>query len=466
MQIAILNGVYTDNDGDFRASYPTNYVPVASATGISNGYLRPAPGIVEFGTGPGVGRGGINWNGVCYRVMGTKLVRIDVNGVDTIIGDVGGSDQVTMVYSFDYLAIASGKNLFLYNGSTLSRVTDADLGTVLDLTWVDGYFMTTDGEFLVVTDLNNPFSVNPTKYGSSEADPDPVKGLQNIRNEVYALNRHTVEIFDNVGGQGFPFQRIEGAQFERGTVGTHTACVYMEQLAFIGGGRNESIAVWIGINGSTQKLSTREIDKLLNKFTEEQLSKVVIEAKVHEDQQHLLIHLPDKTLVYDGPTSIKVGQPVWFILHSGKIGEFKYRARDLVRCYDKWLVTDTQSRKHGYLSDSIGSHYGDLVEWCFGTQIVYNESRGAIFHELELVALTGHVELGDDPSIYTEYSLDGETWSMPKRIKSGKEGERVKRLTWFQQGSMRNWRIQRFKGLSDTHLTFSRLEAQLEPLNV
>jgi hypothetical protein len=39
-----------------------------------------------------------------------------------------------------------------------------------------------------------------------------------------------------------------------------------------------------------------------------------------------------------------------------------------------------------------------------------------------------------------------------------------KRLIWLQQGSFRNWRLQRFSGTSDAFLSFARLEARLEPL--
>jgi hypothetical protein len=37
-------------------------------------------------------------------------------------------------------------------------------------------------------------------------------------------------------------------------------------------------------------------------------------------------------------------------------------------------------------------------------------------------------------------------------------------LAWFQQGHMRNWRIQRFRGNSDAHVSYVRLEAQIEAL--
>jgi len=95
---------------------------------------------------------------------------------------------------------------------------------------------------------------------------------------------------------------------------------------------------------------------------------------------------------------------------------------------------------------------------------MYNEGRGAIIHQLELVALTGRADFGDDPTIWSQYSVDGETWSMEKAIKAGMQGQRNKRLVWFQQGGFRNWRIQRFRGTSDAHVSFARLEAQIEPM--
>jgi hypothetical protein len=234
---------------------------VPKQSGISAGFLRPGDGLVANGTGPGIDRGGINWQGNLYRVMGTKLVEIDSAGTVTELGDVGGptTELVTFDYSFDLLAIASGGRLYYWSGTTLTQVTDPDLGTVLDVVWVDGYFMTTDGEFLVVTELTNPLDVNPLKYGSSEVDPDPVVALLKLRNEIYALNRNTVEVFDNVGGELFPFARIDGAQLQKGVVGTQACCVYIERIAFLGSGRNEAPGIYIGAAATTQKISTQAV---------------------------------------------------------------------------------------------------------------------------------------------------------------------------------------------------------------
>lgn len=465
VQIPILNGIYTDNGPDFRTSYPINMVPVPKTNGISEGFLRPSDGIIANGTGPGVDRGAINWLGVCYRVMGSKFCSVANDGTVTVIGDVGDNGlNVSMDYSFDLLAIASNENLFYFDGTTITQMTDPDLGVVLDVVWVDGYFMTTDGENLVVTELNDPYAVNPLKYGSAEADPDPIVALLKLRNEVYALNSNTIEVFDNVGGELFPFQRIEGAQIEKGATGTHACCIFMETCAFLGSGWNEAPGVYLGVNANATKISTQEIDEILLGYTAEQLALVNMEARNDRAHQHLYIHLPDRTIVFDGSATEEMKQPVWFILTSSITGFSQYRAQNYVWCYDKWLCGDPTNTSVGYLVKNISTQYGDDVRWEFGTTIVFNEGRGAIFYSLELVGLTGSVAFGENPTINTSYSIDGETWSQTKFINAGKTGERAKRLVWFQQGWMRNWRIQRFQGTSQAHMSFARLEAAIEPL--
>lgn len=464
-QIPILSGTYTDSNADFRSSYPVNLVPVPKDNGIAKGYLRASEGVTAYGsTALGFDRGGINWNGAHYRVQGTSLVTISESGAISNIGDVGGTGQVRFDYSFDRLAVASAGNLFYVQGSAITQVTDPDLGEVVDMLWVDGYFMTTDGTSLIVTDLDDPYAVNPLKYGSSEADPDPVNGLLKIRGEVHAINRYTIEIFDNVGGDLFPFQRITGAQIQKGSLGTFCACEISDAVAFLGGGRGEAPAIYIGSNGSATKISTREIDTLLTTYTEAQLSKCVLEKRVDKGHNHLWVHLPDRVLVYDAAGSAAVQEPLWFYLTGGLAGFSQYPARNLVWIYDRWNVGQPAGTKMGYLDETLSTQYGEMARWEFGTTIVYNEGNGAIFTELELFCLTGRVRIGINPTISTSYSIDGQTWSDEKFVSVGTIGQRNKRITWRRNGFMRDWRIQRFKGNSDAHISITRLEAQFEPL--
>ncbi len=466
MQIPILNGTFADESPDFRSSYPRNMVPVPKAQGISSGYLRPADGIVQTGTGPGPVRGGHVWRGVCYRVMADKLVRVYEDGTVRELASIYGTGPVRFDHSFDRMIIVAEGRLYYWNGAAISEVIDQDLGVVIDALWADGYTMTTDGEHIVVTDLNNASAVNPLKYGSAEGDPDKVMALLKLRKTPCAVGRHTVEMYQNVGGNLFPFERIDGAQLQRGSLGTHCCAIFMEAIAFLGGGRNEAPGIWLGQNGSTVPLSTREIDTVLAGYTEVELSASIMEVRVFNKHQLLYLHLPDQSLVYDAAASAVVQEPVWSYLTSSIVGNATYRARNFLWCYDKWLCGDPTSGALGHVDDTISSHYGEVVGWEFGTSILYNESRGAIVNQLELVALPGRVDLGADPVVWTSFSEDGVTWSMEKSDTAGKQGDRARRLTWLRQGWMGNWRIQRFRGTSDCHMSFARLEAQLEPLNV
>lgn len=467
MQVPILNGITSDGAADFRTRYPRNLYPVPKKQGVSDGYLRPADGMVQDGTGPGIGRGGINWNGTLYRVLGTKLCRVGDDGSAVVLGDVGAGGQCTLDYSFDHLGIVSGGSLYFWDGVTLVRVTDPDLGTVLDTRWVAGYWVCTDGDVAVVTELTDPTSVNPLRYGSAESDPDPIKAVDQLHNEVYLFGRHTIQVSQNIGGDGYPFQDIPGAQVNKGIVGTYAYSDYQSTYAFVGSGRNEAVAVYMVVPGDAQKISTREVDQVLAGYTDVQLASVVVESRLFSGHEHLLIHLPDRCLAYDHEASKAVGDPVWMTLDSSSTETpSTYRARNLVWCYGRWTCEDPTSTAIGYLSDAVATHWGADVRWEFVTGVAYADGQDAIVHELELVALPGRAVFGADPTIWTSHSFDGVTWSMEKPKAAGKQGQRNKRIAWRQCGRLRHLRMQRFRGLTDCRASFARLEMQIEPLFV
>jgi len=357
MQVPILSGIATDETANIIDSYPINMIPVAMASGISAGYLRTADGAESLGTSSGTPRGGINWNGELYRVSGTKLVKVAFNGVEIVLGDVGSGGKVTLGYSADRLAVASGGDLFYWDGAVLTQVVDPDLGTCLSFIWVDGYFVSTDGEYLVVTELNDPTLVNPLKYGSSEIDPDPIITVLKARNEVIAVNRYTIEFFNNVGGSLFPFQRIEGAQLQKGALGLHCACTFADSVAFLGSGRNETPAIYMGMNGSLQKISTAAIDTLLAAYGEIDLATVILESHNHQSHQQLRVRLPDRTLAFDLDASQSASSISWFVLTSAAIGFSSYRIVDHVWCYDQWNVCDSVTEDYGVMLNDSALHF-------------------------------------------------------------------------------------------------------------
>ncbi len=463
-QISILSGIYSDAAADVRTSYPRNMIPVFKENGISAGTLRQAEGIESFTTGPGIDRGGIVWNGLPFRVMGTKLVSISNTGVVTVLGDVGAGPAVSLDYSFVNLIIGSGGRLYYWDGATLTQVTDPDLGISVDSLFLNGYTVSTDGEFIVVTDLNNPLSVDPLKYGSSEVDPDPIVGLRQFRNELYALNRFTIEVFDNVGGAGFPFAPISGAQITKGCVGTRAAVVCADTLAFMGGGRNESIAIYMGAGGQVRKVSDEEIEKRISTYTEDELALCLLETRKVDDHEYLYVHLPRETWVFDIIGSAKFQKSIWFSLHSDVATVENYRAKNFVFCFNRWFCGDKTTFDVGGVTNSVTTQYGAIVGWLFDTTYLYNASKGVVIHQLELVATPGRAPMGRNPQIFYSYTDDGLNWSNERIGGAGQRGEYRKRITWMQCGQMDNYRGLRFRGANDTPEAFMRLEAEIEPL--
>lgn len=465
-QIPILNGLTSDANADWRSSYPINLIPVPKETGISKGSLRAAPGLTQLGTGPGMDRGGINWNDACYRVMGGSLVHVAADGtIAREIGAIAGNELVSMDYGPSYLCVVGGGNAYLCTPFAVTRITDSDIGTPIDVVWVDGYFFFTDGEFLYVNDLADPFAIDPLKYASSEMDPDRIVGVLKYRNEIYALNRYTIEVFDNIGGTGFPFTRLSAGLIPKGCVGTRAKTLFMDTFAWVGGGRNEPCSVYLAGGGSSVKVATREVELRLAAYSEAQLAQVQIEAKADRMHQHLIVHLPNETMVYDANASIAAGEPVWFFLSTGVSGVNPYRARNFTYCYGKWLVGDTQDARIGYVDETLCTQYGAIAGWQFDTLILYNDSKGAIVHSLELVGTSGRATFGTDPTVFTSYTVDGLNWSQEKQARIGSAGQTQQRVVWRQQGILRSFRSQRFRGANDCPISWARLQAEIEPLS-
>jgi len=453
MQVPILSGVVADERAEFTQTHPLNLEPVIVDSKISRGMLRPTLGAVPFATGPGKDRGGIVWKGVHYRVMGTKLVT--VAGEITVLGDVGGEGPVRMDYGFDRLGIRSGGKLWYWTGSSLIEVTDIDLGNVVDAMWIGGYWMTTDGTSVVVTELSDPTSVHPMKYGSSEEDPDDVTGLMKVRAEAYVLNRHTVQVFRNVGGNGFPFQPVPGATIPYGCVGPDAKCAFASSFAFVGSARNETLRVYLAGQGSATPVSTKRVEDALAEVADCQC--ITMESRSYAGEERLFVHLPDETWVFCLNASQRAEQPVWY--RAGSNGA--YRPRNAVLVGETFIAGDVKSDLLAALSDETDLHFGDRVEWSFEAGLIYGEGRAGVVHSLELVGLPGRGQ--SEGVAFLSMTKDGQTWSVEREIGLGRPGERRKRLQWRPHMRFANWIGLRFRGIGGMP-AFARLEADIRPM--
>lgn len=463
MRIPVISGTIADESGAFLTSYPINREPVLKDISIAEGYLAVPPGITQVATGPGEDRGGINWNGICYRVMGAKLVRVNADWSVDVLGNVGSGSVCGFDYSFDNLIINSGTRLYYWNEvDGLRQVTDPDLGIVVDVIWVDGYTMTTDGESLVVTELNDPMAVDPLKYGSSEESPDPVTGLEHMHGEVYAFNRYTTQVFQNVGGNGFPFQTVKTATAPYGCTGPRAKCKYSGTVAFVGSEEGGKPGVYLLGAGDASKISPAELDDALVALSDDDLAAVWVEARVGNDDQRLIIHLPAVSWGFSAQASRKSQVKTWcrYVTSTGTTGRFE--GRGLVLAYGKYIV-GSSTGQIGYLDSTTALHYGAEVGWLFDTSLLYNDANKGLLSQLELVGTPGRGNA--DSRIFFSYTKDGEIWSQEKAISAGTLGQRNKKPVWRLGVRFETYMGLRFRGVDGSLMAMARLEAQVEPFS-
>lgn len=457
MKLPLLSGVGSKG-AEWIARAPLNLEPVIVESGISKGQLVSPAGAVSYATGFGIDRGAIVWNDTHYRVMGTKLVRVNHGASVDELGDVGGVGPVSLDYGPDRLGIRSGASLYYWDGLSLVQVTDEDLGSVTDMIWIGGYFMTTDGSYVIVTELSDPTSVQSLKYGSAESDPDPITGLLKNRttNEAIVLGRYTIQTLQNVGGNGFPFAAVPGATLPVGCVGPGAKVYVGAGFAFVGSGRGGSLGVHIAAGQGSQKISNRAVDDALAAI--EDPAAIEMECRTYRGEQRLLVHLPDETWVYLVAASGGAEEPLWYRVRSGT-GK-PYRLRHAVLWGQEWFVGDTESAAIGKLTSEVDSHFGEEVEWQFEPGLLYNDGKPAILHQAELVGLPGR---GTAPgSLFFSVTADGEIFSTERPLHIF-PGERNKRLLWRPHRRFQTYLGLRIRGIGGRP-GFAALEATVQAL--
>lgn len=463
MQLSIVSGIYSNDAADYRQSYPVNMYPVVMDSGLSKAYLRQTPGIDMFATVDGAWRGSVEFGGLIYMVTAQSLVRVYSNGVVELLGSIPGSSPVSIAKSIDRICIvADGHAYYWTSGGGIEEIIDPDFSRAIDVIDVDGYFLFIDEQYIFNSDLNDPMKINPLSFGSAEVEGDANVAIVKVRNEPFVCGSETIEVFQNVGGSGFMFQRVIGAMITKGVVGTQAAVEVEDSLFFVGAGRGEAPSVYLGGGGQAQKVATDEIEKIIQSYGPTVLSGVICETYSESGQYFVLIHLPDQSLVYDLYGSRAAGVALW---HIRKTEGSQYRARGFTHVFGKWLVGDVSDSSIGQLVSDTASEYGVISDWEFSTPIVFNNGNGGIIHSVKLFGLPGRAPLDVNPNVSMSATRNGITWSQERFLQSGRRGQFDWSLEWRRIGRAGSQISFRFKGNGESFFTPARLEVTAEPLN-
>ena len=461
--IPLMKGDKISDDVDYRDALPVNMVVVQKPIRGAAGYLISHPGLTEFAQGLGGDRGGY-WNerlNALFRVSGQNLIKVNDNGTIDDFGFIAGGQRASMTHSFNTQSIVADKRWWLYDGSNLTEQLSPNLGEPIDHTWIDGYYVFTDGEYLYHTNILDETVIDPLRFATAEYSPDPTLAVDKTSdNLVIAFNRFTTEWFQNTGGDNFAFSRISQKTVKCGIVATHCETELEGDFYVIGGGREESVSVHMIAGGDYATIASREVDIIIGSYTEDQLQTAVLETRSKNGQRYILVRLPNHTLLYDKAVSEVLGKDyAWTIVKSAVQSGGAWRGiNGVYKPNVGWIYGDLSSPVIGKLDDSVATQYGDQVESIMWSPLVTIPQMS--IYELELDIAPGHQINTGNVTTFISMTYDGVTWGKEASVKYGTRHEYDNQFIAYRLGYVDNFFGIKFRTVSPERVAFSRMTIQ------
>lgn len=393
--------------------------------------LLRAPGITGTST---VGNGPIQGMhaalGYLFVVSGGSLYRLDSNLSATLLGSVGSATQfsIDMESNTDSIVVVNTPNAYYWDGTTFGQITDADFTTrgATDVEFVDNWLLFVEpnsGRFFGA-DLGTATDFDALNFATAEAAPDNLVGMKVDHRQVLLFGLKSVEIWENTGAAGFPFERAINGFVEIGCLNGRT----IDKL--------DNSVFWLASDYTIRRLDGITPLRVSTHAIEQALTAVSISqgrAYTYAQEGHLfyVLTFPERTFVFD----VTTGE--WHDRNS--YGYDYWSPKQHAQAFNLEYVGSSIDNKIGYLNMEDYDEWGgtQVMEWTY--QPIYAEGHTAFHDRLEIIMETG-VGLvtgqGSNPTVMLAYSKDGGiTWiNLPTRS-AGQIGQYRWRVVWRRLGS-------------------------------
>lgn len=420
------------------------YVEIPQTTALSTASVYGSPGITEIAISgrekSDANRGAWVKAGKPYFVNGGKIYRLDRTVSGSIesfalveLGNIEGTARCSFADNgTELLVLVPGGKGYIVdenNAPVVQEITDADFTTTNGapqyVVYIDGYFVvSTDSKKFKNSNLNDGFTWTATDFGSAEVDPDDIVAPFVFKNQLYIAGSQTIETYQNIGGAGFPFQRINGFVIDKGVAAPSSIRVFNNSVLWVGSGETEGVGVWQLQGSEAVKVSTTAIDNKLQGLTPEQ--QAAIFSWSYSAKGHFFVGFvsDEFTLVYDMATG------KWHERESQITDSFgnetiqRCRYNSVLSAYGLLLAGDSQKGLIGKITDSVYTEYGMSMAAYFTTSPLFNLGTIFTIPKLELFCQpgVGTVEV-QNPVVNIRVSKNGYQFSDYKKISLGKAGD-------------------------------------------
>ncbi len=385
-------------------------------------------------------RAGIAFNGVLYAIAGNSFLRIASNGATTTLGSVNGIGAVDIAKNTSQVAILIEPDLWVFDGSTLTQVTDGDFTSrgarrmaVLDN--YGGFVEPSSGRFFIC-DLNDFTVYDALDFATAEGAPDNLLSIESNNRQFVLFGEESIELWDDTGREGFPFERSPNGFVECGCGAAYSTCSI------------DNTCYWIDQDRIARRLEGNIARRVSQDGVEQawQDYSTIADARsyayVHDGHTFVVFTFPTAgaTWVYD------INTQEW---HERKsYGHDEWRASWVAKCYDKTLVGDTESGNIAQLDASSHAEWGNTLVREATSGVIRDKGRWIHHDRLELDLDVGNAPLmgqGSAPEIMLDVSDDGGVTFRARSNRSlGATGKYRTRVQW-DRGARSRERVYRFR---------------------
>ena len=446
-KVPFLGGAYEGRSSNVAPQTCINYF---YESGEDWEALVTTPGSTVFNNSfSGPVRGGIEYNGKAYFVIGPTLYEFDSVGNGVAMGTLNTTTgQVSMAHNGardganQQIMILDGTTGHIFDNTTkaLSPITDTDMVASSICAFYDGYFVYTqdNSDRFWITSLYDGTTIDSADFFTAEGDPDEVSSIVVDQRQVFVFGTKTTELWYNSGDLDQTLQRFQGGYFQHGCAAAYSAQRFDNTVAWLSENERGNAQVMRFEGGNPVVMSTPEVNYQLSQYTT--ISDAT--AYVYQDEGHefyvLTFPTEGATWVYDAK------EQAWHQRAHSINGVFPNRERYSchVFAFNKHLVGDFENGTIYQLDTSVGTIDGARIErertappWAI------QEARLRVSSvQLDMDEGIGNSNDANDADFWLSYSKDGGNHFSPEHAQSaGDEGEYANRVVWRRLGHARNW---------------------------
>lgn len=398
--------------------------------------LHGTPGLATFFDASAYGsscRAAIVIRGCVYLVVGSSVVKIFSSGDVVRIGavDTGSGSLVTMAANINQVVICCPPKLYVVDLlDVVTEVTDTDFVGASSVSTLDGYAIlpTESGDTFYLSAINDASDIDALDFAAAESKPDQIVRAFVDHREVWFFGETTTEIWYNSGNADFPFQRVSGAQLERGCAAAGSVASFDNTIGFLG----DDLIVYRAVGYQAQRISTHAIEETIRKIGD--VRDAIAFSYTQGGHAFYCLTFPGVvTFVYDAATQLWHERKSW--------QRADWRPAWMVAAFGTILAGDRYSGIIHEVDLDTFTDAGDPVIRTATSPTIHADGARFVTNSLEIefepgVGLT--TGQGADPQAILRYTDDdGTTWSKERWTTIGATGRTKNRAQWNKLGMSR-----------------------------